>query len=104
MRERRLVYVAVAFEFLLEMMAEGFTILGANKTTKGLPKDAVFISSRFDEKTMAAYLLFEHESFEPVLIGSEIPIIDIHMTKYYDPGAERLLLERIKEHEQVVAA
>jgi hypothetical protein len=96
MLERRLVYVAVSFEFLIEMMTAGWKLLGAVQTVKGLPKDAQFITSRFDEKTMSGYLLFSHESFKPVEPGHEIPIISIHMKRYfYDSEAERALSERI---------
>lgn len=81
MKERRLVRVAIYNEFLLEWLTQGHEITLV-KTTRGLPPDATFISSQFDDRTLTAFLIFEHESFAPVLVGSEIPYFDIQFTRY----------------------
>jgi hypothetical protein len=81
MRERRLAQVAITSELLFEMFTQGFEI-ELVRTTKGLPKDASFVSSYFDEKTMTALLTFEHDSFSLVSPGMVIPILSVEFTKY----------------------
>lgn len=81
MRERRLAQVAIESSFLIEMFTQGFE-MELVRVTKGLPKDASFVSSYFNEKTMTAYLTFEHESFPIVFPGMEIEILVIECTKY----------------------
>lgn len=82
MRERRLVKVNITFDLLFEWLTQGNEIKGVIETTKGLPEDAVFIASQFDDRCMQASLIFEHESFSPVPVGSEIPYFDILFTQY----------------------
>ncbi len=81
MRERRLVKVAMTSEFLFNLLTQDFEIEGSVRVKHGLPKDSVFIMSYFEDKTMTAYLVFEHETFAPVLVGSEIPFFDITLEK-----------------------
>ena len=81
MRERRLVKVAITFDLLFEWLTQGNEITGILKTTQGLPPDAVFIASWFDDRKMQAYLMFEHDSFSIVPYGGEIPYFDIVFTR-----------------------
>ena len=90
MKERRLARVAISQEFLVEMLREGYEQIRPMRVVKGVPKDAQLITGYFDYSTMIGYIVFEHEEFEPVQPGSEIPIIDIHIKTWYDPEAEEI--------------
>ena len=82
MRERKLVRVLIVFPLLLEWLTQDNKIKGILETTQGLPSDALFISSYYDEKKMQAVLIFEHESFAPISYGEEIPYLEILFTQY----------------------
>jgi hypothetical protein len=76
--ERRLAIIEIDQELLITMMKEGFE--GKIKTIKGLPEDAVFFASRFDDRTQTSYFVFYHPSFPIVKIGNAIPTISWEIT------------------------
>jgi hypothetical protein len=82
MRERRLVKVAITFELLFEWLTQDNEVTGPLKTTKGLPPNAVFVASFFDDRKMEAFLMFEHDSFPIVQYGGEIPYFNIEFTRF----------------------
>jgi len=49
----------------------------------GVPRDAKMINLNYDFKSEMFYALFEHESFEPVPAGNEIPVVTPVITIYY---------------------
>jgi len=73
--ERRLVKVYIDQDYLIEFMTQGKEI--SRKVIEGIPADAILISSNFDHERFAAYFIFQHESFQKVYIGEEIPVMDI---------------------------
>lgn len=81
MPEKRLKKVSISFPFLLDMLTEGFVMNGKIVIDGGLPKDALFVSSHFDENRMEAYLVFSHPSFSLLVEGAEIPILPIGYRK-----------------------
>ncbi len=83
MKERRLVRVPIAFELLRDMMDQSYRTLGATRTVRGLPSDAVMVGDGFDVARQEAWLFFYHESFDVVPIGEVIPKMQIvHKTDY----------------------
>ena len=68
--------VWMAFEFLQEIITEGWSVDNVH-CIKGLPEGAVFVRSFTDEPRAVAGLVFQHPSFEPVEIGDRIPVLDI---------------------------
>ena len=64
---KRCKLVPVSFEILLEMITEGWTTGDYVITcTKGLPKDAQFVRSWYDEMRGQALLVFYHPDFPEV--------------------------------------
>jgi hypothetical protein len=83
MHERRLARVAISFELLLDMMTEGYEVLGGVRVVKGVPKDAQFVFSQFDEDKLTAYLVFTHPDFAPIQPGQTIPDLPVNHWRYY---------------------
>ena len=99
MLERRLARVAISHDLLFDLMTEGHVNIRPWKVAEGIPSDAVFISSHFDERNMQAYLTFTHPSFHEVPVGSVIPFINVRVTTFYKPEAEKIYEEHIKQCE-----
>jgi hypothetical protein len=72
---RRLVKVAISFDFVTRMVTEGWIKEPYTKVTMtgGVPKDAKFVRS-FTVKSVG-YLVFSHPSFKEVGVGESIPIM-----------------------------
>lgn len=79
--ERRLMRVRMSIEFMQQFMTQG-TELECVRVTKGIPADAVFIASMFDQSRMEASLVFSHESFPLVAAGEEIPEFTPEYARY----------------------
>ena len=75
--ERRLARIAISGDLLKDCITIGCEVRGNFKCIKGIPKDAIFICSIFKDVEQITYLVFYHKSFTPVLIGQDIPIINV---------------------------
>ncbi len=76
---RRLVRVAVSFDYLLEMMKQGFRVgvRDVVECVQGVPADAICVGSDCDAFQPTAYLIFRHPSFSPVESDQAIPELTI---------------------------
>ncbi len=74
---RRLARVAISVDLLKDLITVNHEVRGNLKCVKGIPEDAVFIGSSFDDDRQIAYLIFYHQSFDLMPTGSSIPIIHI---------------------------
>ena len=81
--DRKLVAVAISFPLLIEMMRQGYHAEYGIKCTDGVPPDATFVGSFTEGRTQTAYFIFQHDSFEPVPVGHELPTRDITLTASY---------------------
>jgi hypothetical protein len=79
---KRIVRVPISFALLIELMTKGFKNSGSIECTEGLPDGAVYVRSYTDEEKKTGYLVFEHESFEPVEEGAWIPELRVTLTKH----------------------
>lgn len=70
--------VWISFPLLQEIMTEGWE--GDARCSKGLPEGARLVRTFTDEAKGVACLVFEHESFEWVPLGYELPMIDVWHT------------------------
>lgn len=69
------VYVEITIESLTDHIRQGAEFSAA-KCIKGIPADARFfraIPTKFD----SIVLIFEHESFDEVRVGSPIPLFEL---------------------------
>ena len=83
--ERRLVAVPIHIDLMIDMMREGYTTgPGAITCTKGLPEDAVCISSYHDWIRNLGMLVFYHDSFDVVPPNEELPIVTPEFTRTYE--------------------
>lgn len=73
-KQGRQMLVTLHLAVLYGCLTEGSEIAAA-KCTKGVPADARFVRSVFREWMVA--LIFEHESFAEVCVGSPIPIFEL---------------------------
>jgi hypothetical protein len=82
MKERRLVRVDISFDLLINLMSEDYESGGIIKTIEGLPDDAEFVGSA-QTTTNTVTLFFHHDSFEPIPIVSQLPLImPTHLRDY----------------------
>ena len=49
----------------------------------GVPSDAKMIDLRYNFREGIYYALFTHDSFDPVAMGNEIPVMTPTVTVYY---------------------
>jgi hypothetical protein len=82
-KDRRLVRIPISFPFLIEMMMQNNERRGTPlaECTLGLPEGATFINSYTDNAVAVAYMVFQHESFEVVEAGDELPILNVTYTR-----------------------
>lgn len=80
--KRRLVKVALSKDWLLDFIIQDNEIVGIVKTIKGIPKDAKFIGSTFDDTNLQACIICEHPDFRELQEGEQIPYFDVVMQKY----------------------
>ena len=80
--KRKLMAVMVANYFLIQMLTEGWESDGLIKCTKGIPKDAEYIYHLYDPKCQAILFIFRHDSFRPLELGEEIPLMDVIHHRY----------------------
>lgn len=71
----RYAIVQISFGLLQELVTVGWTCNA--KCSKGLPVGARLVRSYTDDRLGIGCLVFEHESFEPVKLGDEIPVLDV---------------------------
>jgi hypothetical protein len=69
------VLVWIDFKLLQELATVGWTCNA--RCIKGLPMGARLVRSFTDERRGVAALVFEHESFDEVRLGEELPVIDV---------------------------
>jgi len=76
---RNVARVAVSYTLFLDMITEGWSTRPYEmlRCTVGIPKNAVFVGSLFDEQTMTAYLILTHPSFAEVEEGQTIPTLTV---------------------------
>ena len=79
--DRRLVFVAVSFELLSEMVYKGYKVENGIECVEGLPDGAVCVGSFFDWQSMTGYITFQHKSFPIIPLGSIIPIVRVSHRK-----------------------
>lgn len=75
MNDRRIRLVRIAPELLQEIITQGNELHCV--VTEGLPLDATPRHSSFDPVNGCAVFVYEHESFAPVALGEEIPILRV---------------------------
>lgn len=73
---RKILRVPISFPVLSQLMVQGAEFSHV-KCVKGLPKDAILVSSHFNESEQVAYLVFMHESFDEVPWGCVMPELKI---------------------------
>lgn len=95
MPERRVAKVAIHFDLLFQWLTQDNEIRGLLKTTKGLPKDAKYVGSMFDQRTMEAWLIFAHDSFPLIVEGGEIPYYAIEFTQYREESRSNEVVSTI---------
>jgi hypothetical protein len=91
MNERRLARVAISHELLIEMMTQD-NFVSAVQTTKGIPKDSVFVHSYTDDASAQTYFVFEHPSFDVVEMGCVIPTLRIEHTRSFGRSAAAMMV------------
>ena len=75
MRERRLVRVPIA-PIMLEQWVKGGQRWLVD-VVEGVPPDAELVDAYWDSPRQLLYLVFEHRTFRPVLLGDVIPQADV---------------------------
>lgn len=95
---RKLMRIRTSLDVLQSLATQGHTLPKATiRCIIGLPADANYVSSYFDNRTFEGWLIFHSESFAPVLDGAEIPeLVVIHRdeVKSYCPHCGALLTDR----------
>lgn len=76
----RLMRVPVSYEFIVPMLRIGY-ISPHSVCVRGIPESAVFEYDYYDSKERLAYFVFSHPSFEELLPGDEIPVVDIEFKR-----------------------
>lgn len=76
---RRLIGIPISIELFEKLLWEGQEI--KVRCTKGLPEGAKMTNSYYDGQRQTAVLIYEHESFEPVLGGAMIPLVIAEFTR-----------------------
>ena len=74
--------VVICEELLTQMLTQGYNVQNV-ECTHGLPQDAVFIASTFDDEKMLCSLIYYHPDFSKVPGGGSIPVVDIEFAKRY---------------------
>lgn len=74
--ERRLMRVGLSRRFLIDLFTQGVELKNL-RVVHGLPEDAILHYSFFDPSTAIGWLCFEHDSFDIVKHGEEIPVFEI---------------------------
>jgi len=72
-QSRRLKYIIIPPELLLEFMRTGWEPPPGLKCIKGLPLTAQFVGSTFNPNLMLVNLFFSDESFEEIPLGEVVP-------------------------------
>lgn len=75
MNKRQLMKYPVTTKDMIKIITEGN--IKAFICTKGVPKDAVYMFTEFDEHSKNCYLVFSHPSFYELEIDHAIPIGDL---------------------------
>lgn len=73
--QARQVYVEIEMKLLTESIRQGAVVSGT-KCVKGIPRSARFLWGH-KTRVKSIVLIFEHESFAEVHIGSPIPIFEL---------------------------
>lgn len=76
MKKRRLMKVQVSKWFWIDWMTQGFTNTGF-VVNSGIPKGAEFVRAWHEDHTGHLFFVFHHESFAPVPLGAEIPLLEV---------------------------
>ncbi len=82
MNKRRLIRVPIHLDLWLDAVRQD-SEHPAYKCVEGIPQDAEFISSGFDEQARVTYLIFRHDSFAEVEPSEQLPEF-VPMLQYHD--------------------
>ena len=81
---RRLRAVILDIPFYKKQFIEGHIV--HEHCVEGLPEGAKYIGAQLDIMALSVYLIFEHESFEPLKNGQEIPLQPVRYESVPDAG------------------
>jgi len=84
MKLRRLAFVPVTMELLIDMMIEG-RVTPPTRCIKGLPEDAVYMHSFQDSASGCVCFVFTHPSFPEARVGDRITQFDVQLQKLEPP-------------------
>lgn len=82
-RKRRIVSVLMTPDLIIELMTAGYKSPGPIECVKGIPKDAEFVGTIFDERRNAVRFLFTHPSFKPIGLGEIIPDEEVTLITHH---------------------
>jgi len=76
---RKLVRVAVSADLIHELIFQDHELKSGLRVVRGLPKDALFVGSSFNELELIVYFFFSHDSFDEVASGAIPPRLEIQI-------------------------